>query len=368
MPGVVLTHLHFPLDGHQVRQDFLGVVDEPLVFQSAGNVRERTAHIGRDEIENFLRARSEPQNAQAAIEEDGPDVGRGHQIAEIGIRPAQLLDAALQLVVDGRQLFVDRLQFLLARLELFGGGTQLFVHSLKLFIRRLQLFVSRFVLLHRGVELLLENFNLVLGFDARRLCGRDRSRALRRVTLFMKKEQEKSLRLVLRAHRPDFERNHFSFAAAEIDPRRIRPDRLRGLGRSEQRRPDFEVKGRVDYLHDFRGRFAGSELEITSRALGKMDDLLRLVHHHRGRAVLLEQSQMQFAKKQFAPGLAALQVAHTVSCCFTRPVLREGGKVPDLQTKGPADRNRRLPRRGQRHVPRWPWRRTANEKPVFCVE
>src|SRR5438477_11493863 len=77
---------------------------------------------------------------------------------------------------------------------------------------------------------------------------------------------------------------------------------------------------------------------------------------------------MQFAKKQFAPGLAALQVAHTVSCCFTRPVLREGGKVPDLQTKGPADRNRRLPRRDQRHFPRWPWRRTANEKPVFCVE
>ena len=78
MPGVVLTHLHFPLDGHQVRQHFLGVVDEPLVFQSAGNVRERTAHIGRDEIENFLRARSEPQDAQAAIEEDGSDIGRGH--------------------------------------------------------------------------------------------------------------------------------------------------------------------------------------------------------------------------------------------------------------------------------------------------
>ena len=109
------------------------------------------AEVGREEIENLLRARGETLDAQLAIEKDGPDIGRSHQVIEVGIGPAQLLDVALQLVVDGRELFVDRLQFFLARLQFLGRGTHLLVHRLELFVRGLELFVGRFVLLDGGV-------------------------------------------------------------------------------------------------------------------------------------------------------------------------------------------------------------------------
>ena len=114
-------------------------------------------------------------DAQLAVEENGPDVGRGHQVVEVGIGPAQLFHVALQLVVDRGQLFVDRLQFLLARLQFLGRGTHLLVHRLELFVRRFQLFVGRFVLLDRGAELLLQGIDLLARFAADRVV-RDRRR------------------------------------------------------------------------------------------------------------------------------------------------------------------------------------------------
>ena len=104
----------------------------------------------------FLRARGETLHPQLPIKKDGPDIGRGHQVIQVGVRPAQLFDAALELVVNRDELFVDRLQFFLARLQLFRRGTHLFVHRLELFVGSFQLFIGRFVLLAAVAELVFE--------------------------------------------------------------------------------------------------------------------------------------------------------------------------------------------------------------------
>ena len=150
-----VPELHFALDRRQVPDHLLGVGHESFVIEVARDVGDWPAHIRRNKIEDLLRARREPMDAQLAIKKNGADIGRRHQVVEVGIRPAQLFDVVLELVVDGGKLFVDRLQFLLARLQLFRRGTQLLVHRLELFVGGLQLFVGRFVLLDRGVELLL---------------------------------------------------------------------------------------------------------------------------------------------------------------------------------------------------------------------
>ena len=55
-----------------------------------------------------------------AVQENGPDIARGHQVVQVRIRPAQVLDTAFQLRVHRDQLFVDRLKLFLARLQLLG--------------------------------------------------------------------------------------------------------------------------------------------------------------------------------------------------------------------------------------------------------
>ena len=75
---------------------------------------------------------------------------------------AQLVDLALQLLVDGRQLFVDRLQLFAAGLELLGRRAQLLVHRLQLFVARLQLLGRDGALLDRVAQVQLQLVDLLL--------------------------------------------------------------------------------------------------------------------------------------------------------------------------------------------------------------
>ena len=109
-------------------------MDEFGVGEFARDIGKRTAQVRREKIKNLLGAGSETLGAQLPIQKNRSDIGRGHQIIEIRIGPAQIFDAVLQLVVDRSQFFVDRLQFFLARLELFRGRAHLLVHGLELFV------------------------------------------------------------------------------------------------------------------------------------------------------------------------------------------------------------------------------------------
>ena len=91
--------------------------------------------------------RREAADQQVAVEEDRGDLGAVEQVAQIVVGLVELLDLALQLVVDRLQLLVDRLR-LLAR------GFQFLVGRLQLLVDRDQLLVRRFQLLERGLVLL----------------------------------------------------------------------------------------------------------------------------------------------------------------------------------------------------------------------
>src|SRR5205814_5678161 len=97
------------------------------INEVVGEIGKRPIDVGGKNIENCLGAGCETFYAQSPVQENRPDVGRGHEVVKVRVRAAQLFDAALQLVIDSRQLFVDRLQFLLTRLELFRSGTHLLV-------------------------------------------------------------------------------------------------------------------------------------------------------------------------------------------------------------------------------------------------
>ena len=116
-----------------------GVGVELRVVEPVGEVAERPADVGVDQVEQLDRRRREERDAQLAVEEHGGDRRRGHQVLQVAVGVAQLVDLALELLVDGGQLLVDRLQLLAAGLELLGGRAQLLVHRLQLFVARLQL-------------------------------------------------------------------------------------------------------------------------------------------------------------------------------------------------------------------------------------
>ena len=78
-----------------------------------GEMADRAANIGGENADNRVDRRREPADLKPAVEEDRRDVGAGQQIAQIVGRRLELLDLALELIVDGVQLLVQRLQLLL---------------------------------------------------------------------------------------------------------------------------------------------------------------------------------------------------------------------------------------------------------------
>jgi hypothetical protein len=104
-----LAEAHLALDRHQAGEDRLRVVVELRVVEPVGEVADRPADVGGDEGEELHRRRREERDAQLAVEKDGGDGGRRHQVLQVAVGTAQLVDPALQLLVDGHQLLVDRL-------------------------------------------------------------------------------------------------------------------------------------------------------------------------------------------------------------------------------------------------------------------
>ena len=140
---------HLPFQGRELFQDRFGVSQQLGVFEPVGNVRNRAAVVGGNQVKNLLGRRGVEPDAEGAVEEDGGDPGGVNQVLQVVAGNAYLLDFDLQLLVDRAQLLVDGLQLLLAGFQLFGGRAQLFVDGLHLLVRRLELFGLVLVLLRR---------------------------------------------------------------------------------------------------------------------------------------------------------------------------------------------------------------------------
>ena len=135
---------------------------ELRVVEAVGEVADRPADVGVDQVEELDRRRREERDAQAPVEEDGGDRRRRHQVLQVAVGAAELVDLDLELLVDGGQLLVDRLQLLAAGLELLGRRAQLLVHRLQLFVARLQLLRGDRALLGGVAQVPLELVDLLL--------------------------------------------------------------------------------------------------------------------------------------------------------------------------------------------------------------
>ena len=133
-----------------------------------------------------------------------------------------------------------------------------------------------------------------------RLARRGHGSGGRDFGLFLEKDEEKPLRLIARANRPHLRATSSALPSTSTETGAIRPPpcfaRL-GRARCAIRSQAGKHRG------DVRGRLAGDELQVTPGAFREMHDLVHLIHHHRRRPVLLEQTQMQFAEEHRAsPG------------------------------------------------------------------
>ncbi len=292
VPHLVLRHFE-PLD------DTLRLGGDFGIGEMMREVRERAADIGRDDIEKRQRGRREALNAKLAIEKNGRDIRRGHQVLQVAVRAAQLLDLELQLLVHRAQFFIDRLHFLAPRFQLLARRTQLLIHRLQLFIARLHLLGLRFALLdifpqlplgeiefrldllqHRGVSLHGERFS---------------RRLLARVGLlaFAEDHEQTSGRQLVRGPHAHI---HRAPLAVEVhdDPAQIhRRPRLAGL---KKRRAQFRPQHRMHDAQQIHRRLAG-KLEEAAHALRKVQDFVVLIDEQRRRTEPLDEPEMHFAPR-----------------------------------------------------------------------
>ena len=104
-----------------------------------GDVQQRPPDVGDQQVEQGRGLRREALELHVAVDEDGADLGRVHQILQIVVELGAVLHAQRELGVDGGELLVDRLQFLAAGLQLLGGRAQFLVDGLQFLVRGAQL-------------------------------------------------------------------------------------------------------------------------------------------------------------------------------------------------------------------------------------
>ncbi len=150
------------IDGRELLEHGSSVVGQIVVVELMGEIGDRPALVARRDIEEIGNVGREQLDAKRGVEEEGSDIGRGHQVLQVAVSTRNPFELDLELVVDGLQLFVDRLQLLLARLELFRGRTVFLVDGLQLLVRRTQFLVGRLRLLASRSQLSLCLLQLLL--------------------------------------------------------------------------------------------------------------------------------------------------------------------------------------------------------------
>ena len=146
---------NLPIDGRELLENGSSVVGQTVVIELVGEIGDRPALVTRRDIEEIGDVGREQLDAKRGVEEEGSDIGRGHQVLQVAVGARDPFELELELVVDGLQLFVDRLQLLLARLELFRGRAVFLVDGLQLLVPRTQFLVGNLRVLARRSQLSL---------------------------------------------------------------------------------------------------------------------------------------------------------------------------------------------------------------------
>ena len=292
--GVTLT-----VDDAQLLDHALQVVEEVGIAQIRGDVGERAAQIGSQQVEHDSRGRCEQLHPQAAIEEDRADIAGVDQVLKVVVREPELFDLDLELLVDRRQLLVDRLQLFLAGLELLCRRAQLLVHRLELFVRRLGLFDLGLVLLDGDAQLLAQPADLLFELLRQRLRRPGQLPGRRLAHRFVGVERDEQVAA-----------GRFLFAQDRVDAdvnqvRAVVEHGLHGPGfdvaavedRLVQRCAQFRAQVGPRHADQVARRFAAGDLEETADPLGQVHDVVVLGRDERRRSISLEQALVQLARR-----------------------------------------------------------------------
>ena len=76
----------FPLDGHEIFDDFGRIIDQAIVGELMGEVGDRPSFVGRGNVEQLGDPRREAVDPHVGIEEQNTEIGRRHQVLQIAVR------------------------------------------------------------------------------------------------------------------------------------------------------------------------------------------------------------------------------------------------------------------------------------------
>ena len=98
-----VAHRHAALEGLLLLQHAGDVLAEVHLVQSVGEIGQRPATVAGLQVDDGADGRREAADQHVPVEEHRGDPGALEQVAQVGIRPVQLLQLGRKLQVDGAQ-------------------------------------------------------------------------------------------------------------------------------------------------------------------------------------------------------------------------------------------------------------------------
>ena len=263
-------------------KDLAEVIVKAGVIERGGQISQRPARVGRDNVEQLGGCRREIADAQTLVEKNRGDFRAGEQISQVAVGAVQFIDLMVQLLID-------RLQFLVQRLHFFLGRFKLLVARLHFLVRARQALHWRISILQARSRIPRSSFAGVRGFRAIRFRSPPRHRVFavlaatprRSASAFLLEQNQKSA-----FDRPrvgqGFDDQGDQFGAPSSDSsfdvvpppaRRVSPPRL--ARRAEARRSSLRA-----IVSKLPGRRSRGRFETFPGSRGKIDDFAIVVHDH----------------------------------------------------------------------------------------
>ena len=93
MAAVPMGYLH--LHGAELLEHLRGIAGKIGIVQARGEVRERASQVTCNDVKKRDGWRGVALDAQVAVQEHGGDLRGRHQVLQVAVRAAQLIDLAL---------------------------------------------------------------------------------------------------------------------------------------------------------------------------------------------------------------------------------------------------------------------------------
>ena len=122
-----LVGAHLPLLWNCAVDGFAGQGFQIFHLKVWPDLAESPPNISGQQVQQFLRGRSEAANAQIVAHHDHGNIDVAQQVKQIVVGRAQLRVAVLHFLVQGSEFLIRGLQLFLGRLQFFVGALQFFV-------------------------------------------------------------------------------------------------------------------------------------------------------------------------------------------------------------------------------------------------